>query len=101
LVNERSGLVGAVFCGCCLDFGADLGEPVGVCCQVAEDPGGIYAAVEEAGEEGADDELGFLLGMGVMRGEGVTDLDDSAHVITLIDEKLERIITLVAGFLSL
>jgi hypothetical protein len=39
--------------------------------------------------------------MRVMRGEGVTDLDDSAHVITLIDKKLERIITFVAGFLSL
>jgi len=44
---------------------------------------------------------GFLVRDGVDEGRGVTDLDDSTHVITLIDEKLERIITLVAGFLSL
>jgi hypothetical protein len=39
--------------------------------------------------------------MEVMRGEGVTDLDDSTHVITLIDQGLERVITLEACFLSL
>jgi hypothetical protein len=31
----------------------------------------------------------------------MADLNDSAHVITLIDQELERIITPVAGFLSL
>jgi hypothetical protein len=34
-------------------------------------------------------------------GEEMTDLNDSAHVITLIDQELERIIAPVAGFLSL
>ena len=57
LIRERCGLVSCMLCRCVLDLFADFSHPARVGGEVAEKPAGVDAAVYDAGEESADDEL--------------------------------------------
>ena len=60
-----------------IDLLADFAAPAGVLTEVAEEPGGVVAGVDLAGEEGGDDDLGLcvsLIEASVGEGEGREEL---------------------------
>ena len=107
LIGEGCCIVSSVLGCCILNFFADFSHPARVGGEIAEEPAGVDAAVYDAGEKSADDELVAVRNLLTESNtSGIIDVGSTysnhlPQVITLVQQVLQRIILSLSSLLPL